>query len=91
MKMIDFTKSEVQVSFEGDKQTYNVAKVLGNAMMFNGSILLDIGFEDLAKKIYYSTGEVEVPTEYERPIIAVVKEVQFSASVKRELIRLLNG
>lgn len=88
---IDFTKLEAQVSFEGDKLTFNVAKALGNAMMYNGTILLDIGFEDLAKEIYYSTGEVEVPTDYARAIIAVVKEMQFSASVKRELIRLLNG
>jgi len=91
MKKIDFTKLDVQVSFDGDRLTFNVAKALGNAMMFNGSILLDIGFEDLAKEIYYSTGEVVVPDEYVMAVIAVIKEMQFTAGVKRELIRMLNG
>lgn len=88
---IDFTKVKVPVSFEGQTETYNVAKILGNAMMFNGSVLLDIGFEDLARQIYYSTGEVDVPDQYRRAVLAVVKEIQFCASVKRELLKLLNG
>ena len=60
MAKIDFTHLEVPVSFDGTKQMFNVAKSLGNAMMYNGSVLMDIGFEDLARRIYYSEGEVEV-------------------------------
>ena len=45
---INFKKIEAQNSFEGGKQTFDVAKVVGNEMMYNGNLLLDIGFEDLA-------------------------------------------
>ena len=44
---INFKKIEAQTSFEGAKQTFDVAETVGNEMMYNGSILLDIGFEDL--------------------------------------------
>ncbi len=88
---IDFTNVVAPVSFDGQTKTYNVAKILGNAMMYNGSVLLDIGFEDLARQIYYSTGEVEIPENYRRAVLAVTKEIQFCASVKRELINMLNG
>lgn len=46
---INFKKIEAQTSFEGAKQTFDVAETVGNEMMYNGSILLDIGFEDLAR------------------------------------------
>ena len=48
---INFKKIEAQTSFEGAKQTFDVAETVGNEMMYNGSILLDIGFEDLAREI----------------------------------------
>lgn len=46
---INFRKIEAQTSFEGGRQTFDAAETVGNEMMYNGSILLDIGFEDLAK------------------------------------------
>ena len=58
---INFKKIEAQTSFEGGRQTFDTAETVGNEMMYNGSILLDIGFEELAKEIYYSTDAVEVP------------------------------
>ena len=58
---INFKKIEARTSFEGAIQTFDVAKVVGNEMMYNGNLLLDIGFEDLAKAIYYSDEEVEIP------------------------------
>lgn len=57
---INFKKIEAQTSFEGAKQTFDVAETVGNEMMYNGSILLDIGFEDLAREIYYSKDAVEI-------------------------------
>ena len=42
-------------------------------MMYNGSILLDIGFEDLAKSIYYSKDAVEIPERYSKALELVVK------------------
>ena len=61
---VNFRIIEVQVSFEGEKRVFDIAREIGNMMMYNGSILLDIGFEDLARTIYYSDGEVEVPERY---------------------------
>lgn len=91
MKTIDFRKLEVQISFSGEKNVFDVAESLANMMMYNGSVLLDIGFEDLAKQIYYSEGGVEIPERYEQAIMAVVKASGFAAAIKREIINLLNN
>lgn len=86
---INFKRLEAQTSFDGSKQTFDVAKAVGNMMMYNGSVLLDIGFEDLAKEIYYSTDEVEVDEKYSAAIIQVVRQSALIAAVKRELIARL--
>ena len=86
---INFKRLEAQTSFDGSKQTFDVAKAVGNMMMYNGSVILDIGFEDLAKEIYYSTDEVEVPEKYSAAIIQVVRQSTLIAAVKRELIARL--
>lgn len=90
MAKINFKALEVQTSFEGDKRTVDVTKTIGNMMMYNGSVLLDIGFEDLAKEIYYSEGEVEIPPKYAEPIKEVVRQSALIAAVKRELIARLS-
>lgn len=89
MAKINFKALEVQTSFDGDKRTVDVTKTVGNMMMYNGSVLLDIGFEDLAKEIYYSDGEVEVPTRYAGAIREVVRQSQLIAAIKREIIKRL--
>lgn len=86
---INFKRLEAQTSFDGSKQAFDVAKAVGNMMMYNGSVLLDIGFEDLAKEIYYSTDEVEVDEKYAAAIIQVVRQSALIAAVKRELIARL--
>lgn len=86
---INFKQIEAQISFDGTKQTFDITRDLGNAMMYNSSILLDIGFEDLAKEIYYSEGEVEVPEQYCDAIIKVVRQSSFIAAIKREVINQL--
>lgn len=88
---INFKNLEAQTSFEGTKQTFDIARTLGNEMMYNSSILLDIGFEDLAREIYYSAAPVEVPEKYREAIKAVVKSSNFIAAVKRELIKRLEN
>ncbi len=88
---IDFTKLEVQVSFDGTTRMVNIAKDLGNDMMYNSSVICDIGFEELARQIYYSDGEVEVPKEYVRPLLQVVLEKNYIAAIKRHLVSVLNG
>ena len=84
---VNFRIIEVQVSFEGEKRVFDIAREIGNMMMYNGSILLDIGFEDLARTIYYSDGEVEVPERY----CKAIKQSSFIAAIKREVINLLGG
>lgn len=80
---IDFTAIEVPVSFDGTTQRFNIAEVIGNAMMFNGSIIADIGFEELAKEIYYSKGEVDVPEKYAPYIVQIVMGSNIKACIKR--------
>ena len=60
-------------------------------MMYNGSVLLDIGFEELAREIYYSEGEVEVPERYRQALTEVVKQTSLIAAIKREIIKQLEN
>ena len=87
---INFKKIEAQTSFEGAKQTFDVAETVGNEMMYNGSILLDVGFEDLAREIYYSKDAVEIPEQYCKALELVVKNSRLIAAVKRAVINQLN-
>ena len=88
---INFSSITVQVSFDGTKKTFNIAKNVGNDMMYNGSVISDIGFEELAKQIYFSDGEVEIPPQYVKPLLQVIMENQYIAAIKREVARMLNG
>jgi len=88
---IDFTKIKVQVSFDGTHKTFDVAKNVGNDMMYNGSVISDIGFEELARQIYYSDGEVEIPPQYAKPLLQVILENNYIAAIKREMAKVLNG
>ena len=91
MIKIDFSKVKVQVSFDGTHREFNIAKNVGNDMMFNGSVIADIGFEELAKKIYFSEGEVEIPDVYVPYIAKVISESNYIAAIKRHLMKVLNG
>ena len=82
---INFKRIEAQTSFEGGKQTFDAAETVGN------EILLDIGFEELAKEIYYSKDEVEIPERYCKALELVVKNSRLIAAVKREIINPLNS
>lgn len=88
---IDFTRITVPVSFDGTTQTFNIASQLGNDMMYNSSVICDIGFEELAKEIYYSNGEVEIPTQYVQPLIQVISQKMYLATIKRYLLQKLSG
>ncbi len=87
---VNFKKLEIQTSFEGDTCEIDVTKAIGNLMMFNGSVLLDIGFEDLAKKIYYSEDEVEIPERYKQFIKEIVLESKLPSTVKRVIRNLMD-
>ena len=47
--------------------------------------------EELAKEIYYSKDEVEIPERYCKALELVVKNSRLIAAVKREIINQLNG
>lgn len=83
--MIDFGKVMVQHTFEGDPVAVDMRKQLGNKIHQTTG---DIGFDDLARTIYFSEGEVEVPQEYIEPLKQLVKE-NYLASVQRALNELL--
>lgn len=94
MKKIDFTKIKIVASFDdeenGRTREINIARQIGNLMKFSGNILLDIGWEELAKTIYYSKGPVEVPQEYRQHLLQLVSDnVIFNAAAKRAIIELL--
>lgn len=94
MKKIDFTKIEIVSSFEdeaaGKTRPVNIAKPLGNIMKFSGNVLLDIGWEDLAREIYYSEGPVQVKDEYAPAIVSIVEgHPGINAATKRAIINLL--
>ena len=84
-KKIDFGKIMVQHSFEGEPVAVDIRKQLGNKIHQTTG---DIGFDDLAKTIYFSDGEVEIPEEYEGLFKQVVKE-NYLASVQRAINELL--
>lgn len=83
--MIDFGKVMVQHTFEGDPVAVDMRKQLGNKIHQTTG---DIGFDDLARTIYFSEGEVEVPQEYIEPLKQIVKE-NYLASVQRAFNGLL--
>ena len=85
-KKIDFTKINVQVSFNGSCKTFNMAHAVGNAMRYTGSVVGDIGFDKLAETIYFSNGEVEIADEYVRPLAQVISDMPIMAAIKRYLI-----
>lgn len=94
MKKIDFTKIKIVASFDdeenGRTREINIARQIGNLMKFSGNILLDIGWEELAKTIYYSKGPVEVPQEYRHHLLQLISDnVVFNAAAKRAIIELL--
>ena len=82
-KIIDFTNIDVPVSFDGTMRKFNIAEAVGNGMMFNGSVICDIGFEELAKTIYYSNGEVEIPDKYAAFIVTIIMDSNLPATIKR--------
>ncbi|MEL5895933.1 hypothetical protein AAE250_20855 [Bacteroides sp. GD17] len=87
---INFKKLEAETSFNGDKKSFDVTEDVGNLMKYNGTILLDIGFEKLAEEIFFSKGEVEIPERYRKALEAVIRNSGLLACIKRELVNQLN-
>ena len=84
--MIDFGKVMVQHTFEGEKIEIDIRKQLGNKIHQTTG---DIGYDDFAKTIYFSDGEIEVPREYIEPLRNTLKE-HYLVSVQRAIYELLD-
>lgn len=82
---IDFSKVMVQHTFEGEPVAVDIRKQLANRIHQTTG---DIGFDDFARTMYFSEGEIEVPEEYIEQLKQVVKET-FLASVQRAINGLL--
>lgn len=83
--LIDFGKVMVQHTFEGEPVAVDMRKQLGNKIHQTTG---DIGFDDFARTIYFSEGEIEVPQEHVEPLKQVLKE-NYLASVQRAINELL--
>lgn len=83
----NFKRLRVEVAFDEFKEL-DIARQLGNYIHSNTS---DIGLDDVARDIYHSEGEVEIPDELAQGIIGLVKHPQcnFLAGVKRAIINEL--
>ena len=81
----DFSKLSVQMGFEGEPETMDLRKELGNAIRRNTG---DIGLDETARAIYFSGGEVEIPDGHADEIIRIVSRcyvVPIQEAVKQAL------
>ena len=69
MKTIDFTNVSVEISYDGKTEAINIAKEFANFCKMRA---IDIGLEEFCRKIYFSTGEIEVPEEYVQPLVQIL-------------------
>lgn len=57
---INFKEMNIKLTFEGEPVVMDVRHMVGNVIHQNTA---DLGMDELARKIYFSDGEVEVPEE----------------------------
>ena len=84
----NFKNLTVEVAFDEFKEL-DLAKQIGNYIHANTN---DIGLDDVARVIYHSEGEVDIPDEYVPVILSMVENRQclFLAAIKKAIINILN-
>jgi len=82
---IDFSKVQIK-DIEGNAQTVDISKELGNMMYLNAQ---DIAVADLGHDIYHKK-EVELNKEQAQNVKVFVEQ-GFKAILKRELIPILDS
>lgn len=85
---VDFSKAKVQFDYEGKPVEADIRKGVGNAIR-KGTY--DIGVEELARQIYFSEGEVEIPGMYREYILALLVESTLTVPVKEAIKQLLTN
>lgn len=83
----DFSKLQVKMTFEGEPQEVDVRKSLGN---FIHQTTGDIAMDELARRIYYSEGEVEMTPEQAQGVLAVAKQ-KYVVPVWQAIEQLINS
>ena len=83
----NFNQLQVEVAFDEYKPV-DVTKSLGNFLHANTN---DIGLDDVAREIYHSQGEVDIPDEYAPMIETIVMNPQcpLLAAVKKAIVKEL--
>lgn len=84
---VNFKELRVEVKFDVFKPL-DISKDLGNFIHVNTP---DIGLDDMAREIYHSKGEIEIPEEYIPMILDLIKNNQclLVAAVKKAIINEL--
>lgn len=85
---VDFSKVKVQFGYEGNPVDADIRKGVGNAIR-RGTY--DIGVEELARQIYFSEGEVEIPETYREYILSLLMESTLTIPVKEAIKPLLTN
>lgn len=84
---VNFKELSVEVNFDVFKPL-DISKDLGNFIHVNTP---DIGLDDVAREIYHSKGDIEIPEEYIPMILDLIKNNQcpLVAAVKKAIINEL--
>lgn len=84
----NFKNISVEVAFDEFKEL-DIAKQVGNFIHANTN---DIGLDDVAREIYHSEGEVEIPNEYAQAIRVMIEDKQcpFLAAIKKAIINMMS-
>lgn len=86
-KFFDFTKVEMEVSFD-NVMTLDISKTLGNVIHQNTG---DLGLDEVARTIY-KEGKADIPVIYIPAIVEILKMPQslMAAGGKVAVINILN-
>lgn len=71
MLKVDFSKIKIHFTFEGEPTEVDLRKELANAIHQTTN---DIGFDDFARNLYYSDGDIEVPSDYIQKIMDIASK-----------------
>lgn len=83
----NFKQLQVEVAFD-EYELVDITKSLGNFLHANTN---DIGLDDVAREIYHSEGELEIPNDYIEMIESLVMNPQcpLLAAFKRAIVNEL--
>lgn len=83
---VDFSKVSIQLKFEGNPEQCDIRHTIGNNIRKGTS---DIGLDEIARTIYFSEGEVEIPSEYTSAIVQIINQSGLIVPIKQAISQLL--